>query len=692
MSLIPATSDSFRKIRVKTNLGATEGEVAADSIVDTLNLIAGTGLQITSNEAGDAITISTVGAPNTAGLNDILYNGTVSGYGITVASVQVDETLLNGNSIVVDDPAHDLTLSTTGTGIVKVGKTIESQSIIPVTDITYDLGASDKRFRHLYLSGSSIYLGSATITASGSSIVLPAGTTVAGTSFVDSVIPEQTSSTNKFLRTNGTNIYWADIPTQFPDQSGATGKSLTSNGSTVQWTLITPTTIGLGNVANESKATMFSNPTFTGTVELSSIRTSATNLTIESGLGGFTPGYNRSRIDLASNGFNDYVATNANYTHRFFVGGTHTFSIPGTVGGNGWALTTDGAGACTWTEISPSSLGVDNVTNESKTTMFTDSALTGTTTVNTLNITNALGLEYGGTGANNTGDALTNLLPAGGTAGYVLKTGGSGSYYWAAETGASTIVGTRIDTQRQTFVASPGQTLFTFTSATYTPGAGQLRVYIRGVRQHPDAYTETDGTSFTLSAGVTGGTTLFAEVDGFVSNEVTATAVTVTPVGGIGTTNVQDALSELDTEKAPKASPAFTGTPSLPTGTTGVTQTAGDNSTKLATTAYVKTEIDNLIGAAPAALNTLSELSDALSDDSNFAGTVASSIATRAPSESPTLTGTTTVSTVLFAANGFSIVQTGTKLVFSYNGVDVMSVDSSGNVITKANITAYGTP
>lgn len=34
-------------------------------------------------------------------------------------------------------------------------------------------------------------------------------------------------------------------------------------------------------------------------------------------------------------------------------------------------------------------------------------------------------------------------------------------------------------------------------------------------------------------------------------------------------------------------SPAFTGTPSLPTGTTGVTQTAGDSSTKLATTAFV---------------------------------------------------------------------------------------------------------
>jgi len=40
---------------------------------------------------------------------------------------------------------------------------------------------------------------------------------------------------------------------------------------------------------------------------------------------------------------------------------------------------------------------------------------------------------------------------------------------------------------------------------------------------------------------------------------------------------------------APLASPAFTGTPSLPTGTTGVTQTAGNSTTALATTAFVTT-------------------------------------------------------------------------------------------------------
>jgi hypothetical protein len=43
--------------------------------------------------------------------------------------------------------------------------------------------------------------------------------------------------------------------------------------------------------------------------------------------------------------------------------------------------------------------------------------------------------------------------------------------------------------------------------------------------------------------------------------------------------------------KADLASPTFTGTPSLPTGTIGVTQTAGNNTTAVATTAFVQQEV-----------------------------------------------------------------------------------------------------
>lgn len=61
-----------------------------------------------------------------------------------------------------------------------------------------------------------------------------------------------------------------------------------------------------------------------------------------------------------------------------------------------------------------------------------------------------------------------------------------------------------------------------------------------------------------------------------------------TGTGTNGAAPVWDTVVVADVSgAAPLASPVFTGTPSLPTGTAGVTQTVGDNTTKLATTAFV---------------------------------------------------------------------------------------------------------
>jgi hypothetical protein len=71
-------------------------------------------------------------------------------------------------------------------------------------------------------------------------------------------------------------------------------------------------------------------------------------------------------------------------------------------------------------------------------------------------------------------------------------------------------------------------------------------------------------------------------------SELTATASTARTNLGLGTMATQTAASY-----ALLASPTFSGSPSLPTGTVGVTQTAGTNNTTLATTAFVTTA-DNL--------------------------------------------------------------------------------------------------
>jgi hypothetical protein len=84
---------------------------------------------------------------------------------------------------------------------------------------------------------------------------------------------------------------------------------------------------------------------------------------------------------------------------------------------------------------------------------------------------------------------------------------------------------------------------------------------------------------------------------------------------------------------APLASPALTGVPTAPTAA------ANTNTTQIATTAYVQTEIADLVNSAPAALDTLNELAASLGNDANFATTVTNSLATKLALAGGTMTG-----------------------------------------------------
>lgn len=84
---------------------------------------------------------------------------------------------------------------------------------------------------------------------------------------------------------------------------------------------------------------------------------------------------------------------------------------------------------------------------------------------------------------------------------------------------------------------------------------------------------------------------------------------------------------------APLSSPSFIGTPLTPTAS------AGTNSTQIASTAFVRTEISNLVASAPTALDTLNELAAALGNDSNFATTVNTNIGTKASLSGAIFTG-----------------------------------------------------
>ena len=96
---------------------------------------------------------------------------------------------------------------------------------------------------------------------------------------------------------------------------------------------------------------------------------------------------------------------------------------------------------------------------------------------------------------------------------------------------------------------------------------------------------------------------------------------------------------------------ALTKVPSNLDATIATTQSQADNSTNIATTAYVDLAVSNLSDSAPAALNTLNEIAAALGDDANYASTTTAAIAAKLPLAGGTMTGNLTVNAIVDADN-----------------------------------------
>ena len=130
--------------------------------------------------------------------------------------------------------------------------------------------------------------------------------------------------------------------------------------------------------------------------------------------------------------------------------------------------------------------------------------------------------------------------------------------------------------------------------------------------------------------------------------------VAVLEVKSYATKLMDSHLSAADPHKqyAPKESPSLTGTPKTPTAP------AGNNTTQIASTAFVQAAILTLIGGAPATLDTLKEIAVAINNDPNFSTTINNALALKAPLASPALTGTPTAPTAAQTVNNTQIATT----------------------------------
>jgi hypothetical protein len=203
--------------------------------------------------------------------------------------------------------------------------------------------------------------------------------------------------------------------------------------------------------------------------------------------------------------------------------------------------------------------------------------------------TGQLPVTFGGTGAGSASGGLNNLLNSisgSASAGMVLTYNGASNYTWAYPLNITAPnLGTKINTSSFSYTVGSstgadgvaivaGATVIT--TPVYTPGSGQLKVYIDGVRQDGAFdYAETSGKvgannygRITFSGGgVATGEQLLLEVDGFVGYDVNAVSVIFTPNGTVTATNVQTAIQQIDTAKMPLAGGNFTGSVTMASAT-----------------------------------------------------------------------------------------------------------------------------
>ena len=168
--------DGTSLLRDITPVTGYTDENALDYIGSVLDAGPHTGISFTHDDSANTISATIDPTQNLTTLtvtgNTSLGTTTVDGNLAVTGKLTAD---FNGSisgddsTILVDGVDNKINLDGTVKG-----------DIIPDTNEAYDIGSNSFKFRDLYLSGTTLHIGNAEVTATGSAINLPAGSTVNG--------------------------------------------------------------------------------------------------------------------------------------------------------------------------------------------------------------------------------------------------------------------------------------------------------------------------------------------------------------------------------------------------------------------------------------------------------------------------------------------------------------------------------
>ena len=398
-----------------------------NTVVYTLPAADGSsGNMLTTNGSGVLSWSSSVSTTNVTASGDLTVNGNTA-----LGNGSGDVTSLKGTLRVYDTDASNYTDIKGPNG---ASQTVDLNLILPT-----NAGAANNMLitdGSGNLSWTSAVNGS-NVTASGNLSV--GGNTALGDANTDITSLKGTFRVYDSDASNYTDIVGPNGATQtvnlnliLPSNAGSNGQVLSTNGSgTLSWVTATPDWASPGSIGSTTpNAGAFTTLSASGNVSVQPTGTAAGNT-------GEIRWY-----ELAANGSN-YTAFKATDAMAANV----TYTLPTADGTSGQSLTTNGSGVLSWSTTSanwaaPGTIGSTTPNTGSFTTLSASNNVnvtpTGTSAGNTGEVR---WYELAANGSNYTAfkaaDAMaanvTYTLPAAdGTAGYYLKTDGSGNLSWAA--------------------------------------------------------------------------------------------------------------------------------------------------------------------------------------------------------------------------------------------------------------------
>ena len=481
-----SVSETFKTIAV-----SGQSDVVADSATDTLTLAAGSGMSITTDASTDTITFTSSGGSTqsavykeyvyTATSNQTSFSGSDDNSNTLSYTPLFLQVFLNG---VLLDNGTDYT-ATNGTAVVLVNGATTSD-LLQISTFVQIIGSAD--------AVTDEFTGDGSTTA----FTLTADPDVEGNTmvFVDGVYQEKAT-----YSISGTTLTFSAAPANGQSIEVNTGSRNVTvddvSGLTVEGNLVVEGNTTLGNASGDT-ITVTGTPTFAETATFSGAIDANNTVNVSGHLS----------LDGSTNELRFYEGSNYVGFEAPALSGDQIWVLPDSDGTAGYALKTDGSGNLSWGLAGGNAFetiaisGQSSVVADSSSDTLTLAAgagitLTTNASTDTITITNSsLGANAfqniavsGQTtvAADSTGDTVTLVGQNGVT---ITTTAGTDTVTFDGNKSINPFV-------TDLFTATSNQTAYTLSTTPSTED--NLIVFVEGVYQNKNSYT-LSGTTLTLDA------------------------------------------------------------------------------------------------------------------------------------------------------------------------------------------------